>query len=170
MNILLTGGLGFIGSHTASVLLGRGFNPILLDNLCNSQPSTLDRLEQIAEKKLVFYDVDVRDKNAVHRVLKEQQIHAVMHFAGLKSVAESESEPLKYYDNNVTGTISLVQVMQEAGLRKTFLVQVQLYTAFLSICLTMRITQPCRLIPTGEQSFRLSIFCAILRNLIHPGP
>jgi UDP-glucose 4-epimerase len=118
MNILLTGGLGFIGSHTASALLGRGFNPILLDNLCNSQPSTLDRLEQIAEKRLVFYDVDVRDKNAVHRVLKEQQIHAVMHFAGLKSVAESESEPLKYYDNNVTGTISLVQVMQEAGLRK----------------------------------------------------
>ena len=118
MNILLTGGLGFIGSHTASVLVGKGFNPILLDNLCNSQISTLDRLEQIAEKKLVFCGADVRDKNAVCQILKEHQIHAVMHFAGLKSVAESESEPLQYYDNNVSGTISLVQTMQEAGLRK----------------------------------------------------
>jgi UDP-glucose 4-epimerase len=118
MNILLTGGLGFIGSHTASVLVEKGFNPILLDNLCNSQLNTLDRLEQIAGKRLVFCEADVRDKNAVHRILKEQQIHAVMHFAGLKSVSESESEPLKYYDNNVSGTISLVQAMQEAGLRK----------------------------------------------------
>jgi len=118
MNILLTGGLGFIGSHTASVLLDRGLSPILLDNLCNSQLSTLGRLEQIAKKKLVFCDADVRDKNAVRQILKEHQIQAVMHFAGLKSVAESESEPLKYYDNNVSGTISLVQAMQEAGLRQ----------------------------------------------------
>jgi UDP-glucose 4-epimerase len=99
-------------------LLDRGFNPILLDNLCNSQLSTLDRLEQIAEKKLVFCDADVRDKNAVRQILKEHQVQAVMHFAGLKSVAESESEPLKYYDNNVSGTISLVQAMQEVGLRQ----------------------------------------------------
>jgi len=118
MNILLTGGLGFIGSHTASVLVNKGHNPILLDNLCNSQLETVDRLEQIAGKKLVFCNADVRDTTAVRQILKEQQIHAVMHFAGLKSVAESESEPLKYYDNNVSGTISLVKAMQEAGLRK----------------------------------------------------
>jgi UDP-glucose 4-epimerase len=118
MNILLTGGLGFIGSHAASVLVAEGHNPILLDNLCNSQIETLSRLEQIAGKKLVFYRADIRDKNAVRRVLEEQQIHAVMHFAGLKSVAESESEPLKYYDTNVAGTISLVQAMQDVGLRK----------------------------------------------------
>jgi UDP-glucose 4-epimerase len=118
MNILLTGGLGFIGSHAASVLVAQGHNPILLDNLCNSQIQTLSRLEQIAGKKLVFCNADVRDKNSVNQILKEHQIDAVMHFAGHKSVAESESEPLKYYDNNVTGTISLVQAMQEVGLRK----------------------------------------------------
>jgi UDP-glucose 4-epimerase len=118
MNILLTGGLGFIGSHTASVLVSKGYNPILLDNLCNSQLETVGQLEQIAGKKLVFCNADVRDTNAVRQILKEQQINAVMHFAGLKSVAESESEPLKYYDNNVTGTISLLQAMQETGLRQ----------------------------------------------------
>lgn len=118
MNILLTGGLGFIGSHTASVLVSKGYNPILLDNLCNSQLETVGRLEQIAGKKLVFCNADVRDTNAVRQILKEQQINAVMHFAGLKSVAESESEPLKYYDNNVTGTISLLEAMQDAGLRQ----------------------------------------------------
>jgi UDP-glucose 4-epimerase len=116
MNILLTGGLGFIGSHTASVLVSKGHNPILLDNLCNSQLETVGRLEQIAGKKLVFCNLDVRDTNAVRQILKEQQINAVMHFAGLKSVAESE--PLKYYDNNVTGTISLLQAMRETGLRQ----------------------------------------------------
>ena len=118
MNILLTGGLGFIGSHTASVLVSKGYNPILLDNLCNSQPETVDRLEQIAGKKLVFCNVDVRDTSTVRQILKDQQINAVMHFAGLKSVAESESEPLKYYDNNVSGTISLIEAMQEVGLRQ----------------------------------------------------
>ena len=118
MNILLTGGLGFIGSHAASVLVAKGHNPILLDNLCNSQIETLSRLERIVGKKLVFCDADVRDTNAVSQLLNEHQIDAVMHFAGLKSVAESESEPLKYYDNNVTGTISLLQAMQEVGLRK----------------------------------------------------
>jgi len=118
MNILLTGGLGFIGSHAASVLVAKGHNPILLDNLCNSQIETLSRLERIAGKKLVFCDADVRDTNAVSQLLNEHLIDAVMHFAGLKSVAESESEPLKYYDNNVTGTISLLQAMQEMGLRQ----------------------------------------------------
>ena len=77
MNILLTGGLGFIGSHTASVLVSKGYNPILLDNLCNSQLETVDRLEQIAGKKLIFCNADVRDINAVSRILKEQQINAV---------------------------------------------------------------------------------------------
>ena len=118
MNILLTGGLGFIGSHAASVLVSKGYNPILLDNLCNSQLETVDRLKQIAGKKLVFCNADVRDTNAVRQILKVQQINAVMHFAGLKSVAESESEPIKYYDNNVSGTISLIEAMQEVGLRQ----------------------------------------------------
>jgi UDP-glucose 4-epimerase len=118
MKILLTGGLGFIGSHTASVLVSKGYNPILLDNLCNSQLETLGHLEQITGKKLVFCEADVCDQNAVHRILKEQQIKAVIHFAGLKSVAESESEPLMYYDNNVSEAISLLQAMQEAGLRQ----------------------------------------------------
>ena len=164
MNILLTGGLGFIGSHTASVLVSKGHNPILLDNLCNSQLETVDRLEQITGKKLVFCNVDVRDTNAVRQILKEQQINAVMHFAGLKSVSESESEPLKYYDNNVTGTISLLQAMQETGLR-----QVQPYMAFQNTCLTTKIIQLYLLIPTEEQSCRSKISYVILQNPIRHG-
>ena len=118
MNILLTGGLGFIGSHTAVVLAQQGHEVVILDNLCNSQINVLANLEKITGKKLAFYEADVRDKKIVGQVLAEHQIEAVIHFAGLKSVAESAQNPLKYYDNNVGGTISLIEAMQELKINK----------------------------------------------------
>ena len=118
MNILLTGGLGFIGSHTALVLTQQGHQVTILDNLCNSQIGMLASLEKIAGQKLPFYETDVRDGQMLGQVLSENQIEAVMHFAGLKSVAESETDPLKYYDNNVGGTISLIEAMQAQRINK----------------------------------------------------
>ena len=118
MNILLTGGLGFIGSHTAVVLAAQGHLVILLDNLCNSQRETLTNLEKITAQKLHFYELDVRDTSAVEEILKKHAVDAVIHFAGLKSVAESAADPLKYYDNNVGGTISLIEAMQAANIKK----------------------------------------------------
>jgi UDP-glucose 4-epimerase len=112
MNILLTGGLGFIGSHTAVVLSEQGYQVILVDNLCNSEIETHANLELITGKEMPFHELDIRDTTALIRVLKEYQVDAVIHFAGLKSVAESSAEPLKYYDNNVGGTISLLEAMK----------------------------------------------------------
>ena len=118
MNILLTGGLGFIASHTAVVLASQGHQVILLDNLCNSQQEMLHNIEQIVGKKLPFYELDVRNTEALEQVLAKHQITVVIHFAGLKSVAESAIDPLKYYDNNVVGTISLIKAMQAAKVKK----------------------------------------------------
>ena len=118
MNILLTGGLGFIGSHTAVVLAQQGHQVIMLDNLCNSQRETLSNIEKIAAQKLHFYELDVRDTKAVEKMLEKHKVDAVIHFAGLKSVAESAVDPLKYYDNNVGGTISLIEAMQATNIKK----------------------------------------------------
>jgi UDP-glucose 4-epimerase len=118
MNILLTGGLGFIGSHTAVVLAQQGHQVILLDNLCNSQRQTLDSLESITGKELHFYEGDVRDTTLVKSILRDHHIECVIHFAGLKSVAESGADPLKYFDNNVGGSIALIEAMQAANVKK----------------------------------------------------
>jgi len=91
MNILLTGGLGFIGSHVASILLEKGYKPVILDNLCNSQITILHRLEKMAGRALSFCQGDVRNTDLLCQLLGQHQIHAVMHFAGLKSVSESEA-------------------------------------------------------------------------------
>jgi UDP-glucose 4-epimerase len=118
MNILLTGGLGFIGSHVASILLEKGYKPVILDNLCNSQITILHRLEKMAGRALSFCQGDVRNTDLLCQLLGQHQIHAVMHFAGLKSVSESEADPLKYYDNNVGGTISLLESMKKTEVKK----------------------------------------------------
>ncbi|MBU3555994.1 UDP-glucose 4-epimerase GalE [Polynucleobacter sp. UB-Piko-W3] len=118
MNILLTGGLGFIGSHTAAVLAGEGHEVVIIDNLCNSQRQTLGSLEMIAGKKFPFYEGDVRDLTLVKSILQDHQIECVIHFAGLKSVAESGVDPLKYFDNNVGGSITLMEAMQAANVKK----------------------------------------------------
>jgi UDP-glucose 4-epimerase len=112
MRVLLTGGCGFIGSHTALALLDAGHEPILFDNFSNSQPDVSDRLAQIAGRPLTVIAGDVRDLQLVRRILVDQRIDAVIHFAGLKAVAESVAEPLNYYLNNVSGTLALLQAMQ----------------------------------------------------------
>lgn len=115
MNILLTGGTGYIGSHTAVVLAEAGHRPVLLDNLSNSSADVVDRLAQITGTRFPFIEGDIRDTALLRRVLADEGIAAVVHFAGLKAVGESVEQPLRYYDNNVGGTISLLQAMDETG-------------------------------------------------------
>jgi UDP-glucose 4-epimerase len=111
-NILLTGGAGYIGSHTAVVLAKVGYNVVIMDNFCNSDPSVLKRLKKILGKELTFIHGDVRNTSLVAQVLQKHQIEAVIHFAGLKAVGESVEKPIEYYANNVQGTISLLEAMQ----------------------------------------------------------
>ncbi len=118
MNILLTGGLGFIGSHTTIVLADHGHHVAIIDNLCNSQKETLNSLRGITGKELPFYEGDVRDLALLKKILKEQQIECVIHFAGLKSVAQSQTNPLVYFDNNVGGSIALLEAMQATNIKK----------------------------------------------------
>lgn len=117
MNILVTGGAGYIGSHTCVELLQEGYDVIVIDNLINSNKESLNRVEKITGKKLKFYKIDILDKPALETVFRENQIDGVIHFAGLKAVGESVSIPLKYYENNVAGTITLCEVMQEYGVK-----------------------------------------------------
>ena len=117
MNILLTGGAGYIGSHTAVELMQAGHTVCVLDNLCNNDKSVLDRVAAITGKRPIFVQADVRDTRAVADALHRNQSQAVIHFAGLKAVGESVIEPLNYYANNVQGTLSLLTAMQEASVQ-----------------------------------------------------
>lgn len=117
MNILLTGGMGYIGSHTAVALLQAGHRVVLYDNLCNSDALALARIEQIVGKAPIFIQADVRETQTLSEALGQYAIDAVAHFAGLKAVGESAREPLAYYANNVEGTISLLEAMTRAGVR-----------------------------------------------------
>ena len=111
MSVLLTGGTGYIGSHTAVVLAEAGHDVVLYDNFCNSNPGVLDRLAAILGKRLAFVEGDIADTALLTRVLRDNRIEAVIHFAGLKAANESISAPVSYYTNNVQGTISLLQAM-----------------------------------------------------------
>ncbi|SFW30111.1 UDP-glucose 4-epimerase GalE [Nitrosovibrio sp. Nv17] len=115
--ILVTGGAGYIGSHTCVELLNAGFDVTVFDNFCNSCPEALVRVERIAGKKVRWIRGDVRDRAALDAALRDSGAEAVIHFAGLKAVGESVSRPLAYYDNNVTGTLRLLEVMAECGVR-----------------------------------------------------
>ena len=117
MRILVTGGTGYIGSHTCVSLLQAGYEPILLDNLDNSKPAVLERLARITGRNLTFYEADIRDQPLLEKILAGEQIEAVIHFAGLKAVGESVSIPLRYYENNVGGTVSLLKAMDKTGVR-----------------------------------------------------
>ena len=112
MNILTTGGAGFVGSHTCLELLQNGFDIVAVDNLQNSSEESLNRVQDIAGKTLDFYQIDILDKDALTSVFKRHRIDAVIHFAGLKAVAESIQIPLRYYHNNITGTLVLCEVMK----------------------------------------------------------
>lgn len=110
-NILVTGGTGFIGSHTCVELLNAGYNVIILDNLSNSKVESVNRIEQITGKKVKFYEVDLLDIDATAEVFEKNDIDAVIHFAGLKAVGESVKYPLDYYNNNIGGSVNLFRVM-----------------------------------------------------------
>ena len=116
MNILVTGGAGYIGSHTLVELYNAGHTAVVVDNLCNSNPVALERVTQIVGvENIPFYEVDIRDKAGLEKVFAENTVDACIHFAGLKAVGESVEKPLEYYDNNVAGTLNLVEVMRTHG-------------------------------------------------------
>ena len=117
MKILVTGGAGYIGSHTCVELLNKGMEVVVVDNLVNANPKSLERVQQIAGKDLSFYQVDVRDRNELDKIFTKHDIDCVIHFAGLKAVGESVSMPLEYYDNNLNSTIVLCQTMKEHGVK-----------------------------------------------------
>lgn len=116
--ILVTGGAGYIGSHTCVELLNAGHEVVVLDNLCNSAAESLNRVQQLTQKSLTFIQGDIRDTQLLDQVFQQYSIDAVIHFAGLKAVGESQQIPLAYFDNNITGSISLVQAMQRAQVFK----------------------------------------------------
>ncbi|HEI8865676.1 UDP-glucose 4-epimerase GalE [Serratia sp. AKBS12] len=118
MAILVTGGAGYIGSHTVLALLERGENVVVLDNLSNASEISLHRVEQLTGKTAVFYQGDIQDRACLKRIFDAHDISSVIHFAGLKAVGESTRKPLEYYQNNVAGTLVLLQTMREAGVHQ----------------------------------------------------
>ncbi|HKL86628.1 MAG TPA: UDP-glucose 4-epimerase GalE [Treponemataceae bacterium] len=118
MAILVTGGAGYIGSHTCVELLNRGHEVVIVDNLCNSSEEAVRRVEKITGKKITFYKADILDKEALHTIFKENKIDSVIHFAGLKAVGESVKKPLEYYHNNICGTLVLCEVMRAHNVKK----------------------------------------------------
>ena len=117
MNVLLTGGAGYIGSHTAVECLEAGHEVLVFDNLSNSSVKSLERVAQIAGRRVEFVEGDIRDRAALRALFAKHAIDAVVHFAGLKAVGESVEKPLLYYDNNIAGSIALFEVMAEAGVK-----------------------------------------------------
>lgn len=118
MRILVTGGAGYIGSHTCVELLNLGYEVVVVDNLCNSSEESLNRVEKITGKKPVFYKADLLDRDALEEIFAKEPVDAVIHFAGLKAVGESVSKPLEYYHNNMTGTLVLCDVMRNHGVKQ----------------------------------------------------
>ncbi len=118
MKILVTGGAGYIGSHTCLELLNQGHEVVVVDNLCNSCEESLNRVKELTGKDLTFYKGDLLDKAALEEIFDKEKIDAVIHFAGLKAVGESVAKPLEYYQNNITGTLVLCDVMRSHGVKK----------------------------------------------------
>ena len=115
--ILVTGGAGYIGTHTDVELLNKGYDVVVVDNLVNSSKIALERVEKITSKKVKFYPIDMRDRDGMEKVFEENKIDAVIHFAGLKAVGESVSKPLEYYDNNIYGTLVLLETMRKHNVK-----------------------------------------------------
>ena len=130
MNVLVTGGAGYIGSHTCLELLNEGYGVIVIDNLCNSNRKSLERVQTLTGKSLVFYEGDVRDEALLRTIFAEHQIGCVIHFAGLKAVGESVAMPWEYYDNNLNSTLTLTKVMKDVGMKNIiFSSSATVYTA-----------------------------------------
>ena len=130
MNVLVTGGAGYIGSHTCLELLESGYGVIVIDNLCNANPESLNRVRKLTGKDILFYEGDVRDEALLRRIFAENEIGSVIHFAGLKAVGESVAKPWEYYDNNLNSTLVLTKVMKEVGIKNIiFSSSATVYTA-----------------------------------------
>ena len=118
MKILVTGGAGYIGSHTCVELLNAGYDVVVMDNLYNASEEALRRVEKITGKHVTFYKADMLDREAVNEIFEKESIDSVIHFAGLKAVGESVAKPLEYYHNNISGTLILCDVMRNHGVKK----------------------------------------------------
>ena len=116
--ILVTGGAGYIGSHTSVELLERGEEIVIVDNFSNSSPDVLEKIKEITKKDFKFYELDILDEESLEKVFKENEIEAVIHFAGLKAVGESVEKPIEYYHNNITGTLVLLKVMKKYNCKR----------------------------------------------------
>ena len=116
--VLVTGGAGYIGSHTVVELLEAGMEVVIVDNLCNAKRSVIDRIERITQRMPLFFEADIRNRTALREVFASHAIDAVIHFAGLKAVGESVAQPLRYYDNNVVGSVALFEEMAAAGVKR----------------------------------------------------
>lgn len=117
MDVLITGGMGYIGSHTCVQMIAAGMTPIMVDNLCNAKAEVLNRIEALTGVRPAFYQGDIRDEAFLDSVFAKHDVQAVIHFAGLKAVGESVRKPIEYYDNNVNGTLVLVRSMRKAGVK-----------------------------------------------------
>ncbi len=130
MNVLVTGGAGYIGSHTCVELLESGYGVVVIDNLCNSNPESLNRVRELTGKEVKFYQGDVRDEALLQKIFAENEIGCVIHFAGLKAVGESVAMPWEYYDNNLNSTLVLTKVMKQVGMKNLiFSSSATVYTA-----------------------------------------
>ena len=116
--ILVTGGAGFIGSHTVVELLENDYNVVIVDNFCNSKPEVLDKIKQITGKDFKFYEEDLLNLDGISKIFEENKIDAVIHFAGLKAVGESVEKPVEYYHNNITGSLILIEAMRKNNCKK----------------------------------------------------
>ncbi len=117
MAILVTGGAGFIGSHTCVEMLNAGYEVIVVDNLCNASEEAIRRVEKITGKNVTCYKADIRDKEALDQIFDKESVECVIHFAGLKAVGESVAKPLEYYQNNIAGTLTLCDVMRNHNVK-----------------------------------------------------
>ena len=118
MKVLVTGGAGYIGSHTCVELIEAGHEPVVIDNLCNANAESLNRVKMITGKEIPFYEGDVRDEVLLNTIFSEHDIGCVIHFAGLKAVGESVAKPLEYYENNLCSTMTLCRVMGKRGVKR----------------------------------------------------
>ena len=118
MSVLITGGAGYIGSHTVVELLEIGEDLVIVDNFSNSKPNVLEKIKQITNKSFKFYEVDLLDEENLEKVFRENNIESVIHFAGLKAVGESVQKPIEYYHNNITGTLILLKLMKKYNCKK----------------------------------------------------
>ena len=118
MKVFVTGGLGYIGSHTVVSLIESGHEVVIADNLYNSSRSVLERLEKLTGKSIPFYEIDITDKDLLKSVFENNDFDAVIHFAAYKAVGESQAKPLEYYRNNIVGLVTLLEVMREYGVHR----------------------------------------------------